>query len=114
MLLSPKCISENSMDIHREFVLGFVKIHMLYHADKGEFCGVDMMKELKRHGYRIGSSTLYPILHKMENEGYIVSNRRVENGKTKKYYKSTNKGKYALKKIRPKIQELVLEIFEDL
>jgi PadR family transcriptional regulator, regulatory protein PadR len=101
------------MDIAREFLLGFIKIHLLYHANKESFCGIDMMAELKRHGYRIGPSTLYPILHKLEESGYLKSAKRNENGKMRIYYKATSKGKLALKHIKPKIDELVSEITEN-
>lgn len=101
------------MDISREFVLGFIKIHLLYHAEKEEFSGVDMMNELKRHGYRIGPSTLYPTLHKMQEGGYLLSKKKNENGRMKIYYKATPRGKIALDRIKPKITELVSEIMEN-
>ncbi len=101
------------MDISREFVLGFIKIHMLYHADKGGFCGVDMMKELKKHGYRIGPGTLYPTLHRMQQDGYLLSEKRKENGRMRIYYRATPKGRLALSRIKPKISELVSEVLEN-
>lgn len=100
------------MDISREFLLGFIKIHVLYHAQKEGFCGVDMMRELKRHGYRIGPGTLYPTLHKMQQGGYLRSEKRIENGRTRKYYRTTPKGKLTLGKVTPKINELISEILE--
>lgn len=100
------------MDISREFLLGFIKIHVLYHAQKEGFCGVDMMKELKRHGYHIGPGTLYPTLHKMQQDGYLQSEKRKEDGRMRIYYRTTSKGKLALSKVRPKINELISEILE--
>lgn len=101
------------MDITREFVLGFIKIHVLYHAGKDGFCGVDMMDELKRHGYRIGPGTLYPILHKMQDNGYLKSEKTVENGRMKIYYRITPKGRSALENTRQQIDELVSEVLDD-
>lgn len=100
------------MDISREFVLGFIKIHVLYHAQKEDFCGIDIMKELRRHGYRIGPGTLYPTLHKMQRDGYLQSKKRTENGRVRIYYKTTPKGKHALHHVKPKISELVSEILD--
>jgi DNA-binding PadR family transcriptional regulator len=100
------------MDISREFALGFIKIHVLYHAQKGGFCGVDMMGELKRHGYRIGPGTLYPALHRMQESGYLESERRRENGRMRIYYRATPKGRAALARVRPRIGELVSEVLE--
>jgi DNA-binding PadR family transcriptional regulator len=101
------------MDIAREFLLGFIKIHLLYHANKESFCGIDMMGELKRHGYSVGPGTLYPILHKLEEGGYLEGKKRNEDGKMRIYYKATAKGKLALRRIKPKIDELVSEITEN-
>ncbi len=99
-------------DISREFLLGFIKIHVLYHAQKGAVCGVDMMKELKRHGYRVGPGTLYPTLHKMQKDGYLESEKRNEGGRARIYYKATAKGRQALGRVRPKIGELVSEVLD--
>jgi DNA-binding PadR family transcriptional regulator len=101
------------VDISREFVIGFIKIHMLYHAEKEGFCGIDMIKELRRHGYHIGPSTLYPTLHRMGEAGYLRSKKKTENGRVRIYYRATPKGKLALRRIRPKINELVSEILEN-
>lgn len=98
------------MDISREFALGFIKIHVLYHTGKEDFCGVDMMKELKRHGYRVGPGTLYPTLHRMQKDGYLQGVKRTENGRMRIYYRATAKGRQALSQVRPKIGELVSEV----
>jgi DNA-binding PadR family transcriptional regulator len=100
------------MDISREFVLGFIKIHILSHAGNEGFCGVDIMNELRRHGYRMGPGTLYPILHKMQDSGYLKDEKRVENGRMKIYYRITPRGRAALKNVRPKIGELVSELLD--
>ena len=97
----------------REFFLGFIKIHMLYHAEKESYCGVDIIKELGRHGYSIGPGTIYPILHKMEGEGYLLKEKRVENGRLRIYYRATKKGKSTLEDVKSKIQELVSEVLEE-
>jgi PadR family transcriptional regulator, regulatory protein PadR len=100
------------MNLPREFLLGFIKIHILYHAAKEGFCGVDMMKELKRHGYSVGPGTLYPILHRLQMSGYLRAERKTERGKMRVYYNGTNKGRQALEQTRLKITELVSEVFD--
>ena len=39
--------------LDREFFLGFIKIHILYHASKEPIFGAEMTRELARHGYNI-------------------------------------------------------------
>ncbi|RLI81624.1 PadR family transcriptional regulator, partial [Archaeoglobales archaeon] len=91
----------------------FIRIHILYHASKEKICGVEMMNELRRHGYSVSPGTLYPILHSLENEGFLRSERENVGGKIRKYYKSTEKGREILEEAREKIRELVDEVMVD-
>ncbi len=96
----------------RNAFLGFIRIHILYHASKEEIFGIGIMKELKRHGYSISPGTLYPILHSLEKHNYLSSKRRLINGRIRKYYKITKKGLYLLEKSKEKIKELIDEVFK--
>ncbi|MFH0904713.1 MAG: PadR family transcriptional regulator [Methanobacteriota archaeon] len=97
----------------RNIFLGFIRIHILYNASKEEIFGVEIMKELKKHGYSISPGTLYPILHSLENQKYLTSRKEVVRGKVRKYYKITKKGSIVLDKSKIKIKELVNEVFEE-
>ena len=66
------------------------------------------------HGYRIAQrikkrsegvldfkeGTLYPALHKLENEGQVESYESVENGRPRRYYRITKSGRAMLTKDR--------------
>lgn len=41
----------------REFFLGFIKLHVIYHAAQGVF-GLQLIQELARHGYHLPPGTL--------------------------------------------------------
>lgn len=99
--------------IDREFFLGFIKIHILYHAAKEPIFGVEISEELARHGYYLGPGTLYPTLHRLEKEGYLEQSQRVVNGKVRKYYIITEEGKAMLERASGKIRGLVEEVLED-
>ncbi len=94
----------------RNIFLGFIRIHILHHANEGKIFGVEIMNELRRHGYSISAGTLYPILHSLEKEGYLKRRDEVVNGKVRKYYGITEKGGNALEEAKPKIKELVEEV----
>jgi PadR family transcriptional regulator, regulatory protein PadR len=97
----------------RLFFGGFVRLHVLYHAVKEPIFGVEMMEELARHGYQVGSGTLYPMLHQLEESGYLSSSTEVVAGKTRKYYRATPEGARALEEAKAKIRELVKEVLHD-
>jgi DNA-binding PadR family transcriptional regulator len=99
--------------IDREFFLGFVKIHILYHAIKEPIYGVEIMRELARHGYDLSPGTLYPTLHRMERDGYLVSRREVVEGKARKYYRATDVGVRMLEQSKKQIMELVREVVDE-
>ncbi len=96
----------------RDFFLGFVKIHILYHATREPVFGLDLIRELERHGYHLSPGTLYPILHNLEELGYLQRQDQVVNGKVRKYYVATPRGHRALAAARCQIAELVAEVIE--
>lgn len=72
------------------------------------------------HGYRIAQGikersrgvldfkegTLYPALHKLENDGMVESYNRAEGGRSRRYYKITQPGRAMLAKDRAEWQVL--------
>jgi len=97
----------------KDFFLGFIKIHILYHASRGPIYGVELLEELGRHGYRLSPGTLYPTLHLLAREGYLSVESKVIDGKVRKYYAITEQGLAALDEARKKIAELVDEVLQD-
>lgn len=97
----------------RDFFLGFVKIHILYHAAQEPVYGLALIEELQRHGYALSPGTLYPLLHSMESLRYLVHTDRNVGGKIRKYYAITEEGRCALQEARSKIRELVNEVLEN-
>ena len=58
--------------IAREFLLAFWKIHILHHAADGRgVYGQWMLEDLHHHGYRLSPGTLYPILARMAQRGWL-------------------------------------------
>jgi DNA-binding PadR family transcriptional regulator len=92
---------------------GFVRLHILYHADKGPVCGVELMEELQHHGYKIGPGTLYPVLHGLEEAGYVRGKDEVVGGKRRKNFRTTSRGRKLLAEAREKLVELASEVVDD-
>lgn len=96
----------------REFFLGFIKVHILHHAAEEDVYGLALIAELRRHGYELSPGKMYPVLHELEQAGYLRRLDRVVNGKVRKYYRITPRGGLALSDARLKIGELVGELLE--
>lgn len=69
-----------------QLFLGFIRLHVLYHADKEPICGMELMEELRNHGYEVGPSTMYPMLKQMQTAGILTSNEEVVGGKRRKNF----------------------------
>lgn len=67
----------------------------------GDKYGYQMIEELRRrsdHTFDLKGGTLYPLLHTMEENGWITAyEQAAENGKMRKYYHITDSGLTALK-----------------
>ncbi len=100
-------------DVLRHMFTGFVRLHILYHAEKEPICGVEIMEELRHHGYKIGPGTLYPILHGLHEAGYLRGQDEVVNGKRRKNFRTTSRGRKLLAAAREKLEELTSEIIRD-
>jgi len=98
----------------RSLFLGIIKIHILHHASVEPVFGLWFIAELGHHGYHISPGTLYPIFHSLEQDGLLRSNTRVVNGKIRKYYRTTPKGRTTLKQARVKVQELFSELIGEM
>jgi PadR family transcriptional regulator len=107
-----KSVEEHSK-LFRDLLLGFVKIHVLYHASKEPIFGIGIVTELEKHGYKLSPGTLYPLLHNLEAAEFLEREDRVVGGKVRKYYQITPLGKRALDEARSKVVDLVDEVTAD-
>ena len=96
----------------KDLLLGFIKVHILYHADKEKIYGQEFHEELQSHGYQISYGTLYPMFHKLEKQGYLKSTNKNVNGKMRRYYNITVSGRKILQKAKTQSKELVEELYE--
>jgi PadR family transcriptional regulator PadR len=105
--------SDNSnLHIDQDLYSGLIRLHVLHHAAEEPVFGLGMIEELARHGYRISPGTLYPMLRRLEEKGYLRSSEE-RNGKSRrKVYRATASGRKALAAARNKVRELFRESVE--
>lgn len=96
--------------MERDLVLAFIKLHLLHHAAQAPIFGLEMLRELAAQGYTLSPGTLYPLLHSLAREGYLLTSSQVVGGKVRKYYQTTLAGMAALADARARAWELLHEI----
>ena len=100
--------------VTREILLSFWKVHILHHAAEGPIYGQWIADELRRHGYNISPGTLYPLLKRMEKNGWLKCiQRRNSSRNARKEYRLTNDGAKILTLLRAQVEELYREVIEE-
>lgn len=95
--------------VDHEFLLPFWKVHVLHHAESGELYGLWMLQELAEHGYSVSPGTLYPLLARMERNGWLTSSSSGAS-KARRSYRITPEGRRVLRVLRRAIAELHDEV----
>lgn len=95
--------------IVREFLLAFWKIHILHHAAEHGVYGHWMLEELQQHGYRLSPGTLYPMLSRMAERGWLRA-AEPRRSKSPRIYRLTPIGSEVLDQIGHSLDELYREV----
>lgn len=102
--------------ISREVLLAFWKVHILHHAQERRIYGQWILEELRRHGFQVSPGTLYPLLSRMEQEGWLRLVKNADNDrspKARRNYVLTAKGGKLLIALRRQVEELHKEVVRD-
>lgn len=99
-----------ALDVVRRFRQGAVAVHILHHAEEADVHGAWLTEELARHGHRLSPGTLYPLLHRLEDEGMLAGRDDVVDGRVLRRYRATPKGRKALAELRHVVAELAGEV----
>ena len=102
-----------NMPPERDLYSGLIRLHILHHAVKEPIYGLGIIEELARHGYKLSAGTLYPILHGLEEKGYLLSEVERNGKHARRIYRATDQGVRALSEARVKVKELFGELIKD-
>lgn len=98
------------MKLESELMRGAGPLAILRLLEGGERYGYELVDLLERRTDGIlamGQSTLYPLLYNLEAKGLIVARAAVaDNGRPRKYYRLTDKGKRRLARDRRQWQAM--------
>ena len=76
---------------------GLVRLRVLRAASAtNAVCGVDLSADLAALGHSVSPGTLYPVLHDLEAAGWLKSTAKTVNGRRRRYYAITRKGRTQL------------------
>jgi DNA-binding PadR family transcriptional regulator len=93
----------------REIRLALRKLHILHHAARGPVYGLWLLDELAQHGHRLSPGTLYPILARMQRNGWLRSSPGGR-AKARRDYRITAEGRAVLERLREDVDQLHREL----
>ena len=98
-------------DVEREILLSFWKVHILHHASVEPVIGQWVIRELRHHGYEVSPGTLYPMLARMEERGWLRSKVDPRGGaRARREYSLTKTGRAVLAEVLAALDELCREV----
>jgi PadR family transcriptional regulator, regulatory protein PadR len=97
-------MDEEFQSFETEMNRGFLQVLALVVLERKMY-GYAMIRHLEEAGYRIEENTLYPLLRRLEKNGWIAGEWDVGEGRPKKFYVITGKGR--------KVREQALRLLEE-
>lgn len=87
------------MELDKNLIGGSTRLLLLSLLSESDRYGYDIIRTLAERSQNVFAfkeGTLYPVLHKLEAEGYIRSYEKVVDGRRRRYYSITEQGKKQL------------------
>lgn len=85
---------------------GVIVLAVLSQLDDEQY-GYSLIKQLAEQGLEIDQGTLYPLLRRLESQGLLQSNWRVEDARPRRYYVISPEGKTMLPRLKEEWQNIV-------
>lgn len=96
------------MAIDKSLVSGSTTMLLLKLLSEKDMYGYEMIDELKKRSqnvFDLKAGTLYPLLHSLEDKGFLTCYEQETLGKVRKYYSITGKGRKELAQRKDSWQE---------
>jgi DNA-binding PadR family transcriptional regulator len=93
----------------KQLAVDFLELHILHHASESPVYGLWMLEELGHHGYRLSASHVYPRFHRLVRKGLLRRSQRVVDGRLRKYYAITLRGRRHWQSQKRRLVELACE-----
>lgn len=91
--------SESLENLILELRRGVIVLAVLSRLDQEQY-GYSLIKNLTENGLQVDQGTLYPLLRRMESQGLLRSNWRVEADRPRRYYVLSDEGRSLVPKLK--------------
>lgn len=103
------------VDVIDAFLHGLQRPLVLWLLSQGPRHGYELIKEVKRlTGQKLKPSMVYPLLHWLEDEGFVVGEWIKKGRRNLRCYRLTEKGESLLRKVRDLFSKPIRAVIADL
>ena len=78
---------------------GVIVLAVLSQLEKEQY-GYSLINGLREHNLEIDQGTLYPLLRRLESQGLLQSNWRIESDRPRRYYMLSSEGRELLPRLK--------------
>jgi DNA-binding PadR family transcriptional regulator len=93
--MTDDAVGEQTQNLVQELRRGVIVLAVLSQLDQEQY-GYSLMKGLEDQGLQVDQGTLYPLLRRLEEQGLLASDWRVETSRPRRYYILSEFGKEVL------------------
>jgi len=96
-----------------DFLNGVPELLSLKLLEEKPMHGYDLIQEIQRHSnnfFQFGEGSIYPMLHKLERQGYIDGKKELINGRNRIVYSVTRPGTQKLEASKKRFRAIVAKI----
>jgi len=98
--------NESFENVALELRRGVIVLAVLSQLDAEQY-GYSLINGLKAHGLEIDQGTLYPLLRRLESQGLLQSNWRIEADRPRRYYALSDEGRQLLPRLKEEWKTIV-------
>jgi DNA-binding PadR family transcriptional regulator len=98
----------------REISESLMRLRVLRRARRGPIFGSELRDELTRRGRTVSPGVLYPLLHRLRDEGHLEQIGDGRGSGERRYYRLTTRGDDALSQASRELFELASRLAPDL
>jgi PadR family transcriptional regulator, regulatory protein PadR len=98
--------SEPHENVILELRRGVIVLAVLSQLNEEQY-GYSLLKQLSEQGLEVDQGTLYPLLRRLETQGLLESDWRIEEARPRRYYRISDVGRAALPALRAEWQNIV-------
>lgn len=110
-MIEPETINEHVERLSAELRRGLIVLVVMSQLEKKEY-GYSLLKQLEEKGFQVTQDTLYPLMRRLETQGYLQSDWEIDETRPRRYYQLNELGTAVLHALRRDWKEQIRVIEE--